>query len=165
MNKTLSIASVMVLAITASCSNSSQKESNDRKGDFLRSSEPDNSITSDVRDGWQWPTTEVVALTKRAESGDMEAADRLLQYYSVHEDEQKIAYWENWLIKHGNARSIQLRAEKIWWSAHQLADDDPRKLAELREAERLSASVQSESVDDPFLDQLRSEIASLEGSK
>jgi hypothetical protein len=165
MKKILLIASSIALALTSSCSDPLKNEQNHKKGDSLKSSELDTAITADVRDGWQWPASEVAALTKRAESGDMGAADSLLQYYSVQEDESKIAYWEDWLFKRGNPNAIQLRAEQIWWTAHKRADDDPRKLAELREAERLLASAQSESVNDPFLDRLRLEIATLESSK
>ena len=69
--------------------------------------ESDLAVAPDIRAGWQWSEKEITALTKRAEAGDMKAADRLLQYYSVHEDEANITYWEDRLLKGGSRRATQ----------------------------------------------------------
>ena len=127
--------------------------------------EGEQLFAPDIRDGWQWSAEEIAALTKRAKSDDMEAADRLHQYYSVHEDEANIAYWEAWLFKHGDPGAIERRAHRVYSASQERSSDDPRKLRELKEAERLWQSATAERRDNPFLDKMRSEIASIEGSK
>lgn len=119
----------------------------------------------DIRDDWQWSAEEIVALTKRAKAGDLAAADRLYQYYSVHEDEENLAYWENWLFKHGDPGAIKMRAHKIYSVAQERSPTDPRKLKELKEAERLWQSATAERTDNPFLDKMRSEIAFIENRR
>jgi hypothetical protein len=125
----------------------------------------DNSVAPDIRDGWQWSAAEIAALTKRTKSGDMEAADRLSQYYSVHEDEANIAYWEDWLFRHGHRGATQSRALKLYSASKERPPNDPRKLVELKEAERLERSVMDGREKNVFLDKLRLEISSIEGSK
>jgi hypothetical protein len=127
--------------------------------------ESDLAVAPDMRDGWQWSEKEIAALTKRAKSGDMKAADRLLQYYSVHEDEPNISYWEDWLFKRGDRGAAQNRALKLYTASKRRPYGDPRKLVELKEAERLERSVSDGHEDSVFLDTLRSEIASIEKSK
>jgi hypothetical protein len=119
----------------------------------------------DIRDGWQWSADEVAALIKRANSGDMKAADRLHQYYSVHEDEAQIAYWEDWLFKRGDPGAIEMRAHRLYSASGKRPTSDPRKLVELKEAERLERSVTADLADNPFLDKMRSEIAVIERSR
>jgi hypothetical protein len=125
----------------------------------------DGSVAPDIRDGWQWSAEEMAALTKSAKSGDMEAADRLHQYYSVHEDQVNVAYWDDWLFKRGDRGATQNRALKLYSTSKKRPSDDPRKLAELKEAERLERSVSESRDENVFLDGLRSEILSIEKSK
>lgn len=127
--------------------------------------ESDMAVAPDIRDGWQWSKEEIAALKKRATSGDLEAADRLSQYYSVHEDHVNVAYWEDWLFKHGDSGAIKRRAHRVYSASEERSANDPRKLKELKEAERLWQSATAERTDNPFLDKMRSEIASIEGSK
>lgn len=127
--------------------------------------ESDLAVAPDIRDGWQWSEKEVAALKKRAKSGDMKAADRLLDYYSVHEDEANISYWEDWLFKHGDRGATQNRALKLYSASKRRPSGDPRKLVDLKEAERLERSVTVGPEDNAFLDRLRLEIASIEKSK
>ena len=127
--------------------------------------ESDLAVAPDIRDGWQWSEKEIAALTKRAKSGDMKAADRLHQYYSVHEDEANISYWEEWLFKRGDRGATQNRALKLYSASQKRRSGDARKLVELKEAERLERSVTDGREDNVFLDTLRSEIASIEKSK
>lgn len=133
----------------------------------MRAAMPQNEaeFTPDIRDGWQWPAEEVVALIKRAKSGDMEAADRLHQYYSVHEDEAQIAYWEEWLFKRGDPGAIRMRVHRLYSASEKRPSGDPLKLVELKEAERLERSVTAKGVENLFLDTIRSEIAALEGAR
>lgn len=133
----------------------------------MRSAKPRNEAeyAPDIRDGWQWPAEEVAALTRRAEAGDMIAADRLLQYYSVHENDAKIDYWEDWLFKRGNPGAIRSRVHRLYSASKKRSSDDPRKLVELKEAERLERSVTADRADNPFLNKIRSEVAAIEGSR
>jgi hypothetical protein len=127
--------------------------------------ESDLAVAPDISDGWQWSEKEITALKKRAKSGDMAAADRLVQYYSVHEDEANISYWEDWLFKRGDPGATQNRAFKLYSASKRRRSGDPRKLVDLKEAERLEKSVTDGREDNFFLDTLRSEIASIEKSK
>ena len=127
--------------------------------------ESDLAVASDIRDGWQWSDKEIAALTKRAKSGDIEAADRLYQYYAVHENGANTAFWEDWLFNHGDRGAIEKRVFRIHKKASKRPNDDPRKLAELQEAEKLLLSVYPEGKGSLFLEKLKSEIASIEKSK
>lgn len=115
-----------------------------------------------VAGGWDWPAEEVSALTRRATAGDMEAADRLLQYYYSHENEAKMKYWEEWLFERGDRGAIQKRAEALYSASQSRPPSDSQKLAELKEAERLERSVTADGVENLFLDKIRSKIAALE---
>lgn len=119
----------------------------------------------DIRSGWQWSAEEVAALTRRAEAGNMEAADRLLQYYSVHENRAKMDYWEDWLFKRGDPGAIRQRTQRLYSASEKRPSGDPRKLAELKEAERLERSVAADGDENLFLDRIRSEIVAIEGSQ
>ena len=121
----------------------------------------------DIRDGWRWTDTEVEALTRRANSGDMEAADRLLQYYSVHENYPKTAYWEDWLFKRGDPGARSLRAQQLYSTARRRDNNDPRKLSELREAGRLYFSLPPERIGiyDYFLNNVKAELAAIGKSR
>jgi hypothetical protein len=127
--------------------------------------ESDMAVAPDIRDGWQWSKEEIVALKKRATSGDMQAADRLSQYYSVHEDEVNEGYWEDWLFKRGDPGAIKRRAHRVYSASEQRSANNPRKLRELKEAEQLWQSATSERTDNPFLDKMRLEIASIENRR
>lgn len=127
--------------------------------------ENDSAIAPEVRDSWQWSEDEIATLKKRAASGDIKAADRLYQYYAVYEDEVNVAYWEDWLFKRGDTGAIESRAHRLYSASQERSATDPRKLRELKEAERLWRSVTDERSNNPFLSKLKSEIASIEGSK
>lgn len=159
------IAVAVVSVVLAGCSDGSSGGQQRNKAAEPEKQESDPILAPDLRGGWQWPTAEVAGLTERAEAGDMEAADRLYQYYLVHEDGAKIAYWENWLFKRGHPGATERRAHRLYSSAEKRADKDPRKLEELREAERLWASVVRGEGENPFLERMRSEIASIEKSR
>jgi hypothetical protein len=122
-------------------------------------------VAPDIRDGWQWSTEEIATLSKQAKSGNMEAANQLSQYYSVHEDKVNADYWEDWLFKKGDPGATRVRVHKLYSASKRRSFDDPQKLIELKEAERLERSVTDRREDNTFLDKLRSEIASIEGSK
>jgi hypothetical protein len=132
-----------------------------------RDAKPENdlAIAPDIRDGWQWSEEEIAMLKKRAKSGDMKAADRLHQYYSVHEDKANMAYWDEWLFTRGDRGAIQNRALSLYSASKERRLGDPSKLAELKEAERLERSVTDNLADNPFLEKLKSEIAFIEGSR
>jgi hypothetical protein len=132
-----------------------------------RAAAPQNEevYTPDIRDGWRWSAKDVSELIKRAKSGDIEAADRLHQYYTVHEDEAQMAYWEDWLIKRGDKGAMQTRLYRLYSASSNRSSVDPRKLIELKEAERLQRSVTADQADKEFLDRLRSEIAAIEASR
>ncbi|MGD9471420.1 MAG: hypothetical protein AB7G24_04310 [Novosphingobium sp.] len=119
----------------------------------------------DFSDGWQWSPEELNELTKHAEAGDISAADRLLQYYYVHEDQAKIDYWEDWLFKRGDPRAIRHRAHRLYSASKERPHNDPRKLVELREAERLVRSTTADGDENLFLERIRSEIVAIEGSQ
>lgn len=125
----------------------------------------DQEVTPDNLDGWRWPAEEVAALTKRAEAGDMKAADTLAQYYAVHENVVKRAYWEDWLFRHGDPGAISDRALTLYMASEKRAPSDPRKLAELKEAERLKKSVTPDDQENVFLQKIRSDIAALEAAQ
>jgi hypothetical protein len=129
----------------------------------MRAASPQDGteVAPDIRDGWQWSADEVAALTKRANSGDMEAADRLLQYYSVHEDAARIGYWEDWLFKRGHPGAIRSRAYRLYSASEKRSSDDPLKLIELKAAERLERSVATDD-EKLFLNKIREEISVLE---
>ena len=122
------------------------------------------AVAPDIADGWQWSKAELDEATKRAESGDMEAANRLFAYYSVHQDQEKSAYWQDWLFKRGDPGAIEFRAHSLFTSSRERAFGDPRKLTELREAERLWLSVHKAPSDNPFLDKIQTEIAAAENA-
>ncbi len=132
-----------------------------------RAAMPQNELgfAPDIRDGWDWPAKEVAALIKRAKAGDVEAADRLHQYYSVHEDEVNMAYWEDWLFKRGDLGAIEMRVHRLYSASERRSSDDPQKLVELREVERLERLVTAERGKTPFLDKIKSEITVLEGAQ
>lgn len=125
----------------------------------------DTEYSPDILSGWQWSDEEVTALTRRAEAGNMEAADRLLQYYSVHENRAKMDYWEDWLFKRGDLRAIRQRAQRLYSASEKRSSSDPRKLAELKEAERLERSVSVNGDKNLFLERIRSEIVAIEKSQ
>lgn len=122
-------------------------------------------MAPDITDGWQWSKTELSETTTRADSGDSKAANRLFQYYSIHENEGKRAYWQDWLLKRGDPGAIKLEAHSLFSSSKQRRNGDPRKLMELREAERLWISVHSKAGANPFLEKIRSEIRSIENAQ
>jgi hypothetical protein len=133
----------------------------------MRSATPGNEgdYSPDIRDGWRWSAEEVAALITRAHAGDMAAADRLLQYYAVHENRPKMDYWEDWLFKRGHPGAIRNRAFRLYAASEKRPSGDPKKLAELKETERLERSVTADGIENPFLERIRSEIAALEGSR
>jgi hypothetical protein len=158
------LLTAVVLVIPAGCSDRPAQEQQQGKRKSPNERPQVNEFAPDIRDGWRWSAAEVAALNKKAEAGDMGAANRLLQYYSVHEDSAKIAYWEDWLLKRGDPDAIELRANKLYSDAQGRPDNDPQKLALLKEAERLWLSVRhgDKRGDDYFLSKLRSEITSVE---
>lgn len=160
----LFLVTAVVVAIPAGCSDRPAQEHKLEKRVNPNDRPQMNESAPDIRDGWRWSTAEVTAMIKKAEGGDMDAADRLFQYYSVHEDSAKLAYWEEWLLKRGDPGAIELRANKLYSDAKIRSDSDPQKLALLKEAERLWLSVRPDDKrgDDYFLSKLRSEIASVE---
>jgi hypothetical protein len=129
-----------------------------------RAAAPQNEeiSTPDNRDNWRWSAKDVSAHIKRAKSGDIDAADRLHQYYTAHEDKAQMAYWEEWLIKRGDKGAMQTRLYRLYSASSNRSSVDPRKLIELKEAERLQRSVTADQADKEFLDRLRSEIAAIE---
>lgn len=153
------------LVVQTSCSDRSSQQQEPVRNIKPPERQQVREVAPDIRDGWQWSAAEVAALTRSAQSGDVAAANKLFQYYSVHEDRAKMTYWEDWLFKRGDPGSTELRVHRIYSTARQRDDDDPRKLAELQEAEQLWLSVHPENMDNPFLDRLRSEIASVKGTR
>lgn len=147
----------IALVIMSGCSD---QPSQKRQPDKLA-----GAIAPDITDGWQWSKAELIEMTKRAESGDLDAANRLLDYYSVHEVQEKTAYWQDWLFKRGDLGAIEFRVHSLFTSSRERASSDPRKLTELREAERLWMSVHKAGGENPFLNKIRSEIATVEHAR
>lgn len=133
--------------------------------DRIASSPEIEAYAPGISDGWHLPAGEVTALTNRATAGDVEAADRLLQYYYANENEAKIKYWEEWLFERGDRGAIQKRAQALYSASQSRLPWDPKKLVELKEAERLERSVTADSDESLFLDKIRSKIAALEGER
>ena len=129
-----------------------------------RAAMPQNeqSYAPDIEEGWQWSAHQVSALTKRAEAGDIEAADRLHQYYSVHENLAKIHYWDEWLFERGDSGAISRKVSRLYSRSKRRKSGDPQKLVELIKAERLEDSVTVDGEENLFLDKIRSEIAFIE---
>jgi hypothetical protein len=113
----------------------------------------------DIRDSWQWSNSEVSRLNKLAEAGDIKAASRIYEYYLINENKERAQYWEEWLFRRGDRGIVIKRAYQIHKAALTRGDSDPRKLEELREAERLWKSLNPPPEDNVFLEELRSEIA------
>jgi hypothetical protein len=57
---------------------------------------------------------------------------------------------------------MQTRLYRLYSASSNRSSVDPRKLIELKEAERLQRSVTADQADKEFLDRLRSEIAAIE---
>ena len=152
----ISIPLAIALAAMGACSD---QPSEKRHPDKLA-----EAIAPDITDGWQWSKAELEETTKRAESGDLNSAKRLFDYYSIHDDRMKAAYWKDWLFKRGDAGAIELRVHSLFTSSRERPFSDPRKLTELREAERLWLSVHKARSDNPFLDKIQAEIAAVENA-
>lgn len=82
---------------------------------------------------------DLVAVRKKAQSGDPAAAEALYHHYLAKGDDWQADTWETWLIDRGNAAATGRRAELRFEEAAKLPDDDPRKLALLKEAIELNA--------------------------
>ena len=147
------------------CSDKSQRQFQSEKSIEAETLPTDYTTAPDIRDGWEWSKADITSLTKRAESGDVQVANRVFQYYSVHEDHKMMSFWDDWLFKHGDPGAIERRSFELETMARKRADGDPRKLEELREAERLWHSVHPSKEGNPFLGKLRAEIASAERVK
>lgn len=163
--KYATILSAIAFGFIGGCSDRPSQKQQETNSATAKEHPADVPKAPDIRDGWQWSKAELAETTTRADSGDLDAANRLFQYYSVHEDQEKIAYWQDWLFKRGDPGAIELRVHKLFTSAGERKPSDIRKLRELQEAERLWVSVNRTGEDDSFLDKIRSEIASVETAR
>ena len=106
-----------------------------------------DAIAPDITSGWDWPANEVAALVKRANGGDVEAAQRLWDYYSVHEDRPNSRYWQLWLFKRGDDEAMSFQGSELYYSAKKRPNNDPQKLIQLREAQRIVTLLESRQPD------------------
>jgi len=92
-----------------------------------------------------WSPTELGHVISAAEKGDIAAAKSLYEYYLVHEDDERTAYWESLLEERGNPDAMERRASITFSRAHALSDHDPKKLDLLNRAALLAERAQIRS--------------------
>ena len=78
------------------------------------------------------PSDEIGMVIAKAESGNMDAARRLVDFYSTRltrEDTERSYRWIIWLADRGDASSLSIRASILHSKSFYLSDSSPVKIA------------------------------------
>ena len=87
----------------------------------------------------QMPKETLRARLVKAQSGDLPAERDVWGYYTICDYMDQAKYWEDRLLRAGDADALAARSEELFQAAYPLKDADPRKLFLLKQSLDLEA--------------------------
>ena len=87
----------------------------------------------------QMPADALQQTVAKAKAGDVSAQRDVRGYYAACDDVAQATYWEDRLVRAGDADALAARSDDLYQQAYNLKDTDPRKLALLKQSLELEA--------------------------
>jgi len=82
----------------------------------------------------QMPKDDLQNKLAKARIGNLPAEKEVWGYYAACDDQGQANYWEDRLVRVGDADALAARSDQLFTVAHGLDDHDPRKLSLLKQS-------------------------------